>query len=288
MRWRSRWTWRSMITRTASPRKASRMSSRRSRRMRKRREPGSRGGGEPGDGALDDVAEGARPMPCGSPRCALTGRMPRCRSRRRYLSGSWMRSSQECVRASAGSADQACDVRDLIEWGQESGDVVAVSARQRHGERDALFVDDEGACCPVMRGRPGWDCSWTPSGVPHVRGVTARLPQPDRVRGAPCRAGDGRTDKPESLLPRPEPSHLQQRGGGSHLGDRAGGGARRLVAGSPAGERERSRSGGCVLVRGPVRLDRPERAGHAGRPVLPQRVRWISVGPYNWRRGRRL
>lgn len=50
---------------------------------------------------------------------------------------------QQRVGASAGSADPARDGRDLVQQRLELGDVVAVSAGQRHRERDALAVDDE-------------------------------------------------------------------------------------------------------------------------------------------------
>lgn len=51
---------------------------------------------------------------------------------------------QECVGASAGSADLARDGGNLVEQRLELGDVVAASAGQRHRERNALSVDDEG------------------------------------------------------------------------------------------------------------------------------------------------
>lgn len=49
---------------------------------------------------------------------------------------------QQGVRASTGSTDPARNGRDLVELRLELGDVVAVSAGQRHRQRDALSVDD--------------------------------------------------------------------------------------------------------------------------------------------------
>ncbi len=66
------------------------------------------------------------------PQRTITGLMPWARTRRRYLSWSWLR-----------SADQAGDGGDLGEQGHQLGDVVVVSAGQRHRERNALSVDQD-------------------------------------------------------------------------------------------------------------------------------------------------
>lgn len=57
---------------------------------------------------------------------------------------------EEHVRPSPWSADGAGDRWDLVEQGQELGDVVAVSAGQRHRERDALAVGED----VVLAARP--------------------------------------------------------------------------------------------------------------------------------------
>lgn len=50
---------------------------------------------------------------------------------------------EEHVRPSAWPPDDAGHRGDLVHEGQELGDVVAVSAGQRHRERDALAVDED-------------------------------------------------------------------------------------------------------------------------------------------------
>ncbi|KQW06929.1 hypothetical protein ASD08_04885 [Streptomyces sp. Root369] len=50
---------------------------------------------------------------------------------------------EEHVGPSARSADDSGHCRDLVEQGQELGDVVAIAAGQRHRERDALAVGDD-------------------------------------------------------------------------------------------------------------------------------------------------
>ncbi|GAX56576.1 hypothetical protein SO3561_08144 [Streptomyces olivochromogenes] len=77
---------------------------------------------QPGDRAPDDVAEDAQAGAVWLVVAAV---------------------GQQCVGASARSADQAGDRRDLVEQGQELGDIVVISAGQRCRERDALPVDDD-------------------------------------------------------------------------------------------------------------------------------------------------
>ena len=57
---------------------------------------------------------------------------------------------EEHVGSSARPADDSRDRWDLVQQGQELGDVVAVSAGQRHGERDALAVGED----VVLAARP--------------------------------------------------------------------------------------------------------------------------------------
>ncbi|ANP51763.1 hypothetical protein AVL59_21170 [Streptomyces griseochromogenes] len=60
----------------------------------------------------------------------------------------------------ARASDQAWDRRGLVQQGQELGDVVAVSAGQRHCERDALAFDEDmmftARPCAVDRTRPAF------------------------------------------------------------------------------------------------------------------------------------
>ena len=57
---------------------------------------------------------------------------------------------KERVGSVSGSADDAGHDGDLVEKGKQLGDVVAVSAGQRHGERDALAVGED----VVLAARP--------------------------------------------------------------------------------------------------------------------------------------
>jgi hypothetical protein len=50
---------------------------------------------------------------------------------------------EEHVQPSAWASDDAGHGWDLVQQGQELGDVVAVSAGQRHRERDALAVGED-------------------------------------------------------------------------------------------------------------------------------------------------
>ncbi|AIV32124.1 hypothetical protein NI25_00060 [Streptomyces sp. CCM_MD2014] len=105
---------------------------------------------EPGDRALDDVAEDAQAgavwlAPSGDhgPDAAL----PELAAVDVVVVAAV---GQQSVRPPAGPADPARDGRDLVEEGQQLGDVIAVAAGQRYRERDALTIDDE----VVLAARP--------------------------------------------------------------------------------------------------------------------------------------
>jgi hypothetical protein len=60
--------------------------------------------------------------------------------------------------SSSRPPDSPANRRDAVEQFDQSGHVVAVAAGERPGERDAAAVyEDDGACCPIGRDRPGWD-----------------------------------------------------------------------------------------------------------------------------------
>lgn len=64
---------------------------------------------------------------------------------------------EERVAPVSGPADDTGHGRNLVEQGKQLCDVIAVSAGQRHRERNALAVgEDMVPCCPAARGRPGW------------------------------------------------------------------------------------------------------------------------------------
>ncbi len=69
--------------------------------------------------------------------------MPRARTRRPVLVVVVAPVSEQGIRAPAWAADDTGDCRDLVEQGQQLGDVVAVAAGQRHRERDALAVGED-------------------------------------------------------------------------------------------------------------------------------------------------
>lgn len=125
------------------------MSSRRSQRTRRRLKPCSQAARQPGNRAFDDPAVDAE---AGAVRDAASG------DHRFDAPGPDQAAvfvvvvapvGQQRVWSSPGPADQA-DGRDLREQGHQLGDIVAVSAGQRHGERDALPVDED----VVLAARP--------------------------------------------------------------------------------------------------------------------------------------
>ena len=67
---------------------------------------------------------------------------------------------EEHVGPSARPADDSGHCRDLVQQRQQLGDVVAVSAGQRHRERDALAVGDDvvfaARACAVDRAGPAF------------------------------------------------------------------------------------------------------------------------------------
>lgn len=114
---------------------------------------------EPGEGALDDPAVGAQ---AGAVPCSAAG------DGRHDAAGADLVAvdvvvvpavGEQRVRLPARTADPAADRRDRVEQRQELGDVVAVAAGQRDGQRDAGRVDQQmvlGARAgTVDRGRPG-------------------------------------------------------------------------------------------------------------------------------------
>ncbi|CAM5606923.1 hypothetical protein SAVIM40S_07412 [Streptomyces avidinii] len=66
--------------------------------------------------------------------------------------------TEQGVGSVAWPSDQAGDRRDPFQQGYQLGDVIAVAAGQRDGERDALAVDDEmvlaARTCAVDRAGP--------------------------------------------------------------------------------------------------------------------------------------
>jgi hypothetical protein len=104
---------------------------------------------QPGDCALDDVAEDAQAGAVWLASFRDHG-APALPEQAAVLVMVVAAVGQQRVGPSARSADQAGDRRDLVEQGQELGDIVAISAGQRYRERDALPVDDD----VVLAARP--------------------------------------------------------------------------------------------------------------------------------------
>lgn len=105
---------------------------------------------EPGDRALDHIAEGSQTRSVflassGDHRADAT--LPEQAS---VLVVVVAAIREKCVGPVSGSADDAGHGRNLVEQGQELGDVVAGSAGQGRRERDALPLDDE----VVLAARP--------------------------------------------------------------------------------------------------------------------------------------
>lgn len=136
---------------------------------------------EPGDGALDDVADDAQAGAVGLASLRNHRADPALPEQATVLVVVVAAVGQQRVRASARFADPARDGRDLVEQRQELGDVVAVSAGQRHRERDALAVDNGVvlAARPSSVDRAG-PASGPLSGRADVRGVDHR-PGPVRL-----------------------------------------------------------------------------------------------------------
>jgi hypothetical protein len=105
---------------------------------------------QPGDGALDDVPENAQAGAVWLASFRDHRADPALPEQAPVHVVVVAAVGQQRVRASAGPADQPRDCRDLVEQGQELGDIVAVAAGQRDRERDALAVDDE----VVLAARP--------------------------------------------------------------------------------------------------------------------------------------
>lgn len=160
---------------------------------------------QPGDRALDDVAEGTEASAVGfAPSCdhGPEAALPELAAVDVVVVAAV---GQQSVRASAGSADPARDGRDLVEQGQQLGDVVAVAAGQRDRERDALAVDDEVvlAAWPgaVDRAGPALD----PCGQP-TRARSRSPPAPSPVGSWPAASpaaarAAGPTRRPRSRPP---------------------------------------------------------------------------------------
>jgi hypothetical protein len=78
---------------------------------------------------------------------------------------------EECVGPVSGPADGAGHGRDLVQQRQQTGDVVAVSAGQRHRERDALAIGEDVVLAAAERGAGGpYGLGVTPAG-PYKNGA---------------------------------------------------------------------------------------------------------------------
>ena len=98
---------------------------------------------QPGDCPLDDPAEGAKASAVRLTPLGDRGADPSLSKEPAVLVVVVAAVREEHVGPPPRSPDNAGDGRDLVEQGQELGDVVAIAAGQRHRERDALAVGDD-------------------------------------------------------------------------------------------------------------------------------------------------
>ena len=98
---------------------------------------------EPGDGALDHPAEDAQARAVRLASFGDHGSDAALPEQAAVLVVVVAAVGEECVGSVSGPADDAGNGRDLVEQRQELGDVVAVSAGQRHCERDALGIGED-------------------------------------------------------------------------------------------------------------------------------------------------
>lgn len=105
---------------------------------------------QPGDGPFDDIPEDAQAgtMRLASPRDHGADSAPPQQAPVLVVVVAAV--SKQRIGPVPGAADHPGDGRDLVEQGQELGDVVAIAAGQRHRERDALGVGDD----VVLAARP--------------------------------------------------------------------------------------------------------------------------------------
>ena len=98
---------------------------------------------EPGEGALDDPAVAAQAgavlgLAAGDDRCD-----PSLSQLPAVALGVVAAVAEELVGSAARSTDEAAHGRHSVEQWDQLGDVVAVAAGEREGERDAALVDDQ-------------------------------------------------------------------------------------------------------------------------------------------------
>lgn len=104
----------------------------------------------PGDRALDDVSENSQARAVRLASFRDQGADSALPEQAAVLVVVVTAVGQQRIGPVSRSADQPGNGRNLVEQRQQLGDVVAVSAGQRHRERDALPVDDE----VVLAARP--------------------------------------------------------------------------------------------------------------------------------------
>jgi hypothetical protein len=104
---------------------------------------------EPGEGALDDPAVATKPRPMlGLAACDL-GFDPAAAELAPVLVVVVAAVGGDALGSPPGPADLAAHRRDPLEERDQLGDVVAVAARERPGERDPRRVDQEMVLRPV-------------------------------------------------------------------------------------------------------------------------------------------